>query len=140
MTAYERHPPHPVGGTIEVITGPMFSGKTEELLRRMRRAAIAKQAVCLIKPLRDDRHGTTDVVSHDARRQTAIAVGEVVGKWAGAEVDPHPLWTIGNLVPQGFVGHWNCHYIRTPNFPGFFNQKHSGYVELQDRLRQQGER
>jgi thymidine kinase len=74
MTAYERHPPHPVGGTIEVITGPMFSGKTEELLRRMRRAAIAKQAICLIKPLRDDRHGTTDVVSHDARRQTAIAV------------------------------------------------------------------
>lgn len=57
-----------------MITGPMFSGKTEELLRRMRRAAIAKQDVCLIKPLRDDRHGTTDVVSHDARRQTAIAV------------------------------------------------------------------
>lgn len=74
MTAHERHPPHPVGGTIEVITGPMFSGKTEELLRRMRRATLAKQAVCLIKPARDDRHGTTDVVSHDLRRQPAIAV------------------------------------------------------------------
>ena len=47
MTAYERHPPHPVGGTIEVIAGPMFSGKTEELLRRLRRATLAKQAVTL---------------------------------------------------------------------------------------------
>lgn len=74
MTAYERHPPHPVGGTIEVIAGPMFSGKTEELLRRLRRATLAKQAVTLFKPERDDRHNTTDVVSHDARRQPALAV------------------------------------------------------------------
>lgn len=76
MTAYERHPPHPVGGTIEVIAGPMFSGKTEELLRRMRRATLAKQTVTLFKPERDDRHGTTDVVSHDARRQPAHAVAD----------------------------------------------------------------
>lgn len=74
MTAYERHPPHPVGGTIEVIAGPMFSGKTEELLRRLRRASLAKQAVTLFKPERDNRHNTTDVVSHDARRQPAHAV------------------------------------------------------------------
>ena len=74
MTAYDRHPPHPVGGTIEVIAGPMFSGKTEELLRRMRRATLAKQSVCLVKPARDDRHNTTDVVSHDARREPALAV------------------------------------------------------------------
>ncbi len=74
MTAYERHPPHPVGGTIEVIAGPMFSGKTEELLRRLRRASLAKQAVTLFKPERDNRHDTTDVVSHDARRQSAHAV------------------------------------------------------------------
>lgn len=74
MTAYERHPPHPVGGTIEVIAGPMFSGKTEELLRRLRRATLAKQAVTLFKPERDNRHGTTDVVSHDARRQPAHAM------------------------------------------------------------------
>ena len=76
MTAYERHPPHPVGGTIEVIAGPMFSGKTEELLRRLRRATIAKQAVTLFKPARDNRHNTTDVVSHDARRQNAHAVAD----------------------------------------------------------------
>lgn len=52
----------------------MFSGKTEELLRRLRRATLAKQAVTLFKPERDNRHGTTDVVSHDARRQPAQAV------------------------------------------------------------------
>ena len=74
MTAYERHQPHSVGGTIEVIAGPMFSGKTEELLRRLRRASLAKQAVTLFKPERDNRHNTTDVVSHDARRQPAHAV------------------------------------------------------------------
>jgi len=74
MKAYERHPPHPIGGTMEVIAGPMFSGKTEELLRRMRRATLAKQSVCLIKPARDDRHDTTDVVSHDSRRQPAVVV------------------------------------------------------------------
>ena len=74
MTAYERHPPHPTGGTIEVVAGPMFSGKTEELLRRLRRASLAKQTVMLFKPVRDDRHGTTDVVSHDARRQNALAL------------------------------------------------------------------
>ncbi len=59
---------------MEVVAGPMFSGKTEELLRRMRRATLAKQTVMLFKPVRDDRHGTTDVVSHDARRQNAIAL------------------------------------------------------------------
>ncbi|RPG81353.1 MAG: thymidine kinase [Crocinitomicaceae bacterium TMED114] len=74
MTAYERHPPHPTGGTLETIAGPMFSGKTEELLRRMRRAVLAKQHVMLFKPIQDDRHNTTDVVSHDARRQEARAV------------------------------------------------------------------
>jgi len=54
----------------------MFSGKTEELLRRLRRATIAKQAVTLFKPARDNRHNTTDVVSHDARRQNAHAVAD----------------------------------------------------------------
>lgn len=76
MTAYERHPPHPVGGTIEVVAGPMFSGKTEELLRRMRRASLARQNVMLFKPERDNRHDTTDVVSHDARREPAHAVAD----------------------------------------------------------------
>jgi thymidine kinase len=85
MTAYERHPPHPVGGTIEVIAGPMFSGKTEELLRRLRRASLAKQAVTLFKPERDNRHDTTDVVSHDSRRQPAHAMADAAALEAMVE-------------------------------------------------------
>ena len=51
-------------GRIEVIAGGMFSGKSEELIRRVRRAAIAKQRVQVFKPKIDDRFSTTAVVSH----------------------------------------------------------------------------
>jgi thymidine kinase len=53
-------------GWIEVITGSMFSGKTEELLRRMRRAQFAKQKVEIFKPAVDTRYSDDKVVSHDA--------------------------------------------------------------------------
>lgn len=53
-------------GWIEVIAGSMFSGKTEELLRRLRRAKIAKQRVEIFKPIVDVRYSETEVVSHDA--------------------------------------------------------------------------
>jgi thymidine kinase len=52
-------------GWIEVITGSMFSGKTEELIRRLRRALIAKQKVEIFKPRIDSRYSSHDVVSHD---------------------------------------------------------------------------
>ncbi len=52
-------------GSIEVICGSMFSGKTEELLRRMKRAKIAKQKVEIFKPIIDTRYSETEVVSHD---------------------------------------------------------------------------
>lgn len=52
-------------GSIEVICGSMFSGKTEELLRRLRRAKIARQTVEIFKPTIDMRYDETDVVSHD---------------------------------------------------------------------------
>jgi len=55
----------PGTGWIEVICGGMFSGKTEELLRRIRRAQIAGQKVCLLKPNLDTRYHPTAVVSHD---------------------------------------------------------------------------
>ena len=51
-------------GSIEVITGSMFSGKSEELIRRVRRAQIARQKVQLFKPLVDSRHSTGEIVSH----------------------------------------------------------------------------
>lgn len=53
-------------GWIEVITGSMFSGKTEELLRRLRRAKFSKQRVEIFKPCVDSRYSQTEVVSHDA--------------------------------------------------------------------------
>ena len=61
-------------GWIEVIAGSMFSGKTEELIRRLRRAEIARQKVEIFKPSIDIRYSSTDVVSHDENtiRSTAI--------------------------------------------------------------------
>jgi thymidine kinase len=55
-------------GTIEVICGSMFSGKSEELIRRLRRAVIARQKVQAFKPEIDDRYSPDDIVSHDERR------------------------------------------------------------------------
>lgn len=52
-------------GWIEVITGSMFSGKTEELIRRLKRAKIARQKVEIFKPIIDNRYSGTNVVSHD---------------------------------------------------------------------------
>ena len=54
-------------GWIEVICGSMFSGKTEELIRRLKRVIIAEQSVEIFKPARDTRYSTDEVVSHDAR-------------------------------------------------------------------------
>lgn len=61
-------------GRLEVITGPMFSGKSEELLRRLRRAAIAGYNVGLFKPDIDHRYKREKVVSHNGVEMTAIPV------------------------------------------------------------------
>lgn len=55
-------------GWIEVICGSMFSGKTEELIRRMRRAQIARQRVEVFKPQIDRRYSETEIVSHDDQK------------------------------------------------------------------------
>lgn len=62
------------GGWIEIIAGGMFSGKSEELIRRLRRSVIARQRVQVFKPLIDDRFSTDEVVSRDERRLKALAV------------------------------------------------------------------
>lgn len=61
-------------GWIEVICGSMFSGKTEELIRRLRRAQIAKQKVAIFKPAIDDRYSTDHLVSHSEQKIPSIAV------------------------------------------------------------------
>ncbi len=55
-------------GWIEVVCGPMFSGKTEELIRRLRLALIAKQRVEIFKPALDNRYGECHIVSHNDQR------------------------------------------------------------------------
>jgi len=61
-------------GWIEVICGSMFSGKTEELIRRVNRALIAKQSVKIFKPAVDNRYHSTDIVSHSESSKTGIAI------------------------------------------------------------------
>lgn len=61
-------------GGIEVICGSMFSGKTEELIRRVKRAKIAKQKIEMFKPTIDVRYSDRDVVSHNKSAHAAIPV------------------------------------------------------------------
>ncbi|HUR82853.1 MAG TPA: thymidine kinase [Thermoanaerobaculia bacterium] len=77
---------HHRGGWIEIIAGGMFSGKSEELIRRLRRAVIARQRVQVFKPLLDDRFSTDEVVSRDERRLKAIAVATSAELLARVEI------------------------------------------------------
>jgi thymidine kinase len=64
-------------GWIEVIAGCMFSGKTEELIRRLRRAQIAKQNVKIFKPKIDDRYSATSIVSHNEQSLPSILISDI---------------------------------------------------------------
>lgn len=63
-------------GWIEVICGPMFSGKSEELIRRLRRAVIARKRVQVFKPVIDNRYSENEIVSHSDSRMPSIVVSE----------------------------------------------------------------
>jgi thymidine kinase len=73
------------GGWLEVVCGPMFSGKSEEMMRRLRRAEIAGQRVIVFKPQIDDRYDVADVVSHAGVRMRAVPVGCVADVLSRAE-------------------------------------------------------
>lgn len=76
-------------GWIEVICGSMFSGKTEELIRRLRRAAFAKQSIVLFKPIIDDRYATEAVVSHQGQSWLAkrvVSAREILENWQGEQI------------------------------------------------------
>ncbi len=64
-------------GWIEVIAGCMFSGKTEELIRRLRRATIAKQKVKIFKPKIDNRYSSSDIVSHSEQSLPSILIDDI---------------------------------------------------------------
>src|SRR5262249_7256589 len=81
------------GGWLEVVCGPMFSGKSEELIRRLRRAEIAGQRALIVKPRIDNRYDIAHVVSHAGARMRAVAVPDPadfpgwVDGYAGVGVD-----------------------------------------------------
>jgi thymidine kinase len=61
-------------GWIEIICGPMFAGKTEELLRRVKRLEYAKKNIVVFKPLMDNRYASDEVVSHNNNRTKSVNV------------------------------------------------------------------
>jgi thymidine kinase len=73
------------GGSLEVIVGCMYSGKSEELIRRVRRAAIARQRIQVFKAAIDNRYSKVDVVSHSGSSLSARPVGSAAALWAAVE-------------------------------------------------------
>ena len=100
-------------GWIEVICGSMFSGKTEELIRRLKRAQFAKQKVEIFKPTIDVRYNEDKVVSHDANeiRSTPVPAAanipiladgcDVVGIDEGQFFDNEIVWVCNDLANKG---------------------------------------
>ena len=100
-------------GWIEVVVGPMYSGKTEELIRRLRRAQIARQRVEIFKPAIDTRYGADHIVSHSELRipsrlvSTATDIlahadeAEVIGIDEGQFLGPELPRVVNALADQG---------------------------------------
>ncbi len=89
MTAPISHDTPKGTGWIEVISGCMFSGKTEELIRRLRRAQIAKQVVAIFKPRIDNRFSSDHIVSHNEQSLQSLVVDspdEILEKARDAQV------------------------------------------------------
>ena len=101
-------------GWIEVIVGSMFSGKTEELIRRLRRAQIAKQRIQVFKPKIDNRYSNDSIASHSEQRTKSVPVGtakeilslvndatRVVGIDEGQFFDPSLVEVCQKLADRG---------------------------------------
>ena len=67
---------HKKSGCIEVVCGSMFSGKTEELIRRLRRAQFANQKIAIFKPAIDNRYSDVEVVSHDFHKISSKPISD----------------------------------------------------------------
>ena len=120
-------------GRIEAISGGMFSGKSEELVRRLRRAAIARQVVQVFKPAADLRHGPERLVTRDKRELEALSVAcscdlrqklapgvEVVGIDEAQFFDDGLIDVISELADSGvrvIVAGLDLDYLRRPFGP-----------------------
>lgn len=121
------------GGWVEVICGPMFSGKSEELIRRVTRSQIARIPVQVFKPAIDDRFGVTQVVSHSDLRIEAVPVADslhllrsihestrVIGIDEGQFFDDGLVDIVDNLAATGhqvIVAGLDTDYLRRPFEP-----------------------
>lgn len=93
----------PIGeGRLEVVCGPMFSGKTEELLRRVRRSQIARLPTVLVKPAIDTRYAVGDVVSHDKNAMPSVVVEKASDIMNVLEVDGRPALVVAIDEAQFF--------------------------------------
>jgi thymidine kinase len=98
MNSPPMTPPSHRTGWVEVVCGSMFSGKTEELLRRIKRARLARQPVVLFKPRVDNRYDEVKVVSHEGLNADAVPVGsasELLEQLPGATVPLQPGLVVG---------------------------------------------
>ncbi len=98
---------HPTSGWVEVICGSMFSGKTEELIRRARRAQIARQKVQVFKPVLDNRYAVDSVASHNGLAFKAEVVESAIELLQRVEPDTNVVaidevqffdWDIADVV------------------------------------------
>ena len=120
-------------GWIEVICGPMFSGKSEELIRRLRRAMIARKRVQVFKPSIDDRYSMDEIVSHGDLRMKSEVVGageeilnrldwrsEVIGMDEANFMGPGLVEIAGRLADSGkqvIVAGLDTDYLGRPFAP-----------------------
>lgn len=88
---------------LEVVCGPMFSGKTEELIRRLTRAQFANKKTLLIKPITDDRYSISDVYSHSGSSMEACPIEQAFDLFS--LVDPGEIDIIGIDEVQFFDVH-----------------------------------
>lgn len=99
-----KHRNNNAAGWVEVIAGSMFSGKSEELIRRLRRARIARQKVQVFKPKIDDRFSVLEIVSHSDMRHDSIAVATAEELMAAVEHDTEVVGIDeGQFLDEGLV-------------------------------------
>ncbi|HUG07823.1 MAG TPA: thymidine kinase [Acidimicrobiia bacterium] len=120
-------------GWVEVICGPMFSGKSEELIRRVTRSKIARIPVQVFKPSLDNRYAETEIVSHSEWKVEAIPVASstemiravsdqtrVIGVDEGQFFDEDLVEVVDNLAATGkqvIVAGLDTDYLRRPFEP-----------------------
>ena len=88
-------------GWIEVICGPMFSGKSEELIRRLRRAMIARKRVEVFKPSIDTRYSDDEIVSHGDLRMHSQVVGSAPATSPSASTGARKWWASTKPISWG---------------------------------------